>query len=105
MTKNDEGRIVYLTPELKALPATQLNRVETLQRRTGKIIPYLFPHLGGRRAGARRRDFRKAWATACEKAGVAGRIRHDFLRAAGGEKVCAGAPRPGAVEGTRDTCP
>src|SRR2546425_12303144 len=87
MTKNDEGRIVYLTPELKALLATQLNRVETLQRRTGKIIPYLFPHLGGRRAGARRRDFRKAWATACEKAGVAGRTRSDLLRGPGRKTV------------------
>src|SRR5438874_1402078 len=100
MTKNDEGRIVYLTPELKALLATQLNRVETLQRRTGKIIPYLFPHLSGRRAGARRRDFRKAWTTACEKAGVAGRIRHDFRRTAVRNMVNAGVPERVAMKVT-----
>src|SRR5437870_11135744 len=98
MTKNDEGRIVYLTPELKALLATQLNRVETLQRRSGKIIPYLFPHLSGRRAGARRRAFRKAWTTACEKAGVAGRIRHDFRRTAVRNMVDARVPEPVAME-------
>jgi len=100
MTKNDEGRIVYLTPELKALLATQLNRVETLQRRTGKIIPYLFPHLSGRRAGARRRDFRKAWTTACEKAGVAGRILHDFRRTAVRNMVNAGVPERVAMKVT-----
>src|SRR5206468_4872805 len=96
----DEGRIVYLTPELKALLATQLNRVETLQRRTGKIIPYLFPHLSGRRAGARRRDFRKAWTTACEKAGVAGRIRHDFRRTGVRNMVNAGVPERVAMKVT-----
>jgi integrase len=72
MTKNDEGRVVYLTPELKVLLAAQIERVEALQRRTGRIIPYLFPHLRGRRPGQRLRDFRKAWMTACKRAGVAG---------------------------------
>src|SRR5437870_2989112 len=78
-TKNDEGRLVYLTPEIKSLLATQRERVEALQRRTGQIIPYLFPFLTGRqRGGQRRSDFRKAWASACKAAGVAGRLRHDF---------------------------
>jgi integrase len=90
MTKNDDGRVVYLTPELKALLADQLERVETLQRRTERIIPYLFPHLRGKRAGTRRRDFRKAWKTACNRAGVPGRIRHDFRRTAVRNMVNAG---------------
>jgi len=41
MTKNDEGRVVYLTPELKVLRAAQIERVEALQKRMGRIIP---PH-------------------------------------------------------------
>jgi integrase len=90
MTKNDDGRLVYLTPELNALLSAQLERVEALQRRLGKIIPYLFPHLKGRRAGRRRRDFRKAWLTACEKAGVPGMLRHDCRRTAVRNMVNAG---------------
>jgi hypothetical protein len=48
--------------------------VKVLERRLGRIVPYVFPHEGkGRRAGQRRQDFRKAGATACKNAGVPGR--------------------------------
>jgi integrase len=53
-----------------------------MERQSGRIIPYLFPHLTGWFKGQRIKDFRKAWATACRKAGVAGRLRHDFRRTA-----------------------
>jgi integrase len=92
-TKNDEGRVIYLTPDLKAALGRQVERVEALQRRLGRIIPSLFPHGGkGRRAGAARRDFRKGWATACKEAGVAGRLRHDLRRTAVRNMVNAGIP-------------
>jgi hypothetical protein len=38
-TKNDEGRVVYLTPELAGLLTTQLERIRAVERRTGRIIP------------------------------------------------------------------
>jgi integrase len=82
-TKNDEGRVVYLTPELKSALTAHVARVDAQQRRLGRIVPVLFPHIGkGKRAGTPRGDFRKAWATACKAAGVAGRLRHDFRRTA-----------------------
>jgi integrase len=100
-TKNDEGRLVYLTPELKALLTAQRERVEALQRRTGTIIPYLFPFLTGRRRrGRRRRDFRKARASACRDAGVSGRLRHDFRRTAVRNMVNAGVPERVAMKVT-----
>jgi integrase len=107
-TKNDEGRLVYLPPDLKAQIAAQIDRVRALEVKTGRIIPYLFPHLGkGRRQGQRMRDFRKAWATACVKAGyyrevpVPGSdqprqiplmLRHDFRRTAVRNMVNLGTP-------------
>jgi integrase len=100
-TKNDDGRVVYLTPELKALLAAQLVRVEGLQRRLGRIIPYLFPYLTGkRRSGERRRDFRKAWATACRLAGVPGMLRHDLRRTAVRNMVNRGVPERVAMKVT-----
>jgi integrase len=82
MTKNDDARKVYLTPDLKAALGEQLARVDALQRTLGRIIPHLFPHLTGKRAGMPRTAFYKAWRTACRKAGVPGMLTHDFRRTA-----------------------
>ena len=82
-TKNDDGRVVYLTPELKTLLAAQLERVRALEKQLGRIIPSLFPHLGGKkRAGTPRTAFYKVWRAACRKAGVPGMLMHDFRRTA-----------------------
>jgi integrase len=104
MTKNDDGRKVYLTPDLKAALTEQLARVDTLQRRlaqgsgVARIIPYLFPHLTGKRAGTPRRAFYKAWATACKAAGVPGMLTHDFRRTAVRNMERSGVPRSVATK-------
>jgi integrase len=41
-SKNGEPRTVYLTPELHALLAAQVDRVERLSRRLGRVVPALF---------------------------------------------------------------
>ena len=97
-TKNGEGRVVYLTPELRVLLAQQLERVDRLSRQTGQIIPWVFPRLRGRRQGQRRRSFSKAWATACKKAGCPGKIPHDFRRTAVRNMERAGVPRSVAMK-------
>jgi len=109
-TKNDEGRLCYVTPELRGMLAAQVERVRALERKTGRIIAALFPHLQGareRRSGQRgrvvgepMRNFRKAWATACKAAGVAGMLRHDFRRTAVRNMVNAGVPERVAMKVT-----
>jgi integrase len=82
-TKNSEGRIVYLTGELKELLSAQVDRVERLSKKLGRIVPWLFPHFTGRkRAGTQRKGMRKRWQTAVIGAGVPGRIPHDWRRTA-----------------------
>jgi integrase len=46
-TKNDDGRIVYLIPELKSLLMAQVERVRALERQRGQSISFLFPYLRG----------------------------------------------------------
>jgi integrase len=109
MTKNGEGRLVYLTPTLKALLAAHVVRVDELQRElvrdrdgegtsVARIIPHLFPHFTGPHRGEPRRGFRKAWATACRAAGVPGRIPHDFRRTAVRNLERSGVPRSVAMK-------
>jgi integrase len=97
-TKNDDGRVVYLTPELKASIVAQLERVKSLERETGQIIPYVFPHLRGPHRGKRVQDFKKAWKTACVKAGCPGMLRHDFRRTAVRNMVNLGVPERVAMK-------
>jgi integrase len=71
-----------------------LARIQALERPMERVIPWIFPHLEpGRQQGARRREFRKAWATACRQAGVSGQLRHDFRRTAVRNLVNAGVPK------------
>jgi integrase len=92
MTKNDDGRVVYLTPELKALLTAQVERVRGLERQRGSIIPHLFPHLRGRHQGKPVGEFYKSWRTACKEAHIVGRIPHDFRRTAVRNLVNVGVP-------------
>jgi integrase len=96
-TKNGEGRVVRLTPELKVL-LTEVGRVKALEKEMKRIIPALFPHLSGRFTGHPRRDFRRAWATACRRAGCPGMLRPDLRRTAVRNMEQAAVPRSVAMK-------
>jgi integrase len=102
--KTGKGRDFPFTAELRTVLEAQRDRVLQIQRATGQIIPWVFVHTageGGRAApGSRIKNFRGAWAKACQAAGVPGRLVHDFRRTAVRNLERAGVPRSAAMEMT-----
>jgi integrase len=92
-TKNDDGRLFVMTPELRAVLVEQRHATEALQQVTGQIIPLVF-HRQGRPIKA----FRRTWLKACRQAGVPGRIPHDFRRTAVRNLERAGVSRSVAMK-------
>jgi integrase len=94
-TKNNEARTFpfKLLPELEATMKEQRERTESLMRETGTIIPWVF-----HRSGKQIASFRKCWKKACDAAGLAGRIPHDFRRSAVRNLNRAGVPRSTAMK-------
>lgn len=95
-SKNGEGRMFPLTPELRSVLEAQRDRIRDLERTTGQIVPWVFVHPDGTRI----KNFRYAWAKACRAAGVPGRLVHDFRRTAVRNLERAGVPRPAAMKMT-----
>ena len=97
MTKNDEGRIIYLSPELREMLA---NLLEARAQQENKI-PYVFPN---REGAGRIVNMRKSWYRALEKVGLEGKLFHDFRRTAVRNMVRAGVPESVAmrVSGHKD---
>jgi integrase len=93
-TKNDDGRLFVMTPELRAVLLEQRAATEALQQATGQIVPLVFFHRKGKPIKA----FRRVWINACRKAGVPGRIPHDFRRTAVRNLERAGVSRSVAMK-------
>jgi integrase len=89
-SKNGDGRLVYLTPELRAGLADQLARVHALERELGRTIPHVFPALRGPRKGEQRKSMAWMWRQACKRAGLPGKWKHDLRRTAVRDMVNAG---------------
>ena len=93
-TKNLQGREFpfWGLPELAALLEAQRDRARELGRRRGEFVTLVF-HRDGKPLG----DHRKAWAQACERAGLAGLVFHDLRRSAVRNLERAGVPRSTAM--------
>ena len=90
-TKNREGRSFRFTNALETLLKDQLAEHERLKK-AGRIVSLVF-----HRDGKRIRGFRRAWRSACEAAGVPGRLLHDFRRTAVRNLERAGVSRSTAM--------
>lgn len=90
--KNGRGRMFKLTAELASVLQAQEARTRALEQSSGVIVPWLF-HRNGRPI----RDIDRAWKTACRKAGLPGRLAHDFRRSAVRNLERAGVPRSAAM--------
>ncbi len=85
--KNEEPRRfpLDLIPELREVIEAQLAATRELEKKTGRVIEWLF-----HREGNRIVDYRPAWLRACAAAGLAGKLAHDFRRTAATNLINAG---------------
>ena len=90
-TKNDEGRIFYMSPELNEMFSELWDdRAEQEHK-----IPYVFPNSQGI---GRIVDIRKVWKNALKTVGLKGKLLHDFRRTAIRNMVRAGIPESVAMK-------
>ena len=94
-TKNDDGRIFPFTDELRTLLQERWGITRRVRRSDRMLCPWVF-----HRDGHRIKTFYGAWRTACKRAGVPGRILHDFRRTAVRNLVRASIPERVAMQMT-----
>jgi integrase len=106
-TKNMEGRVFYLTAELKKLLTDQRKAANQIQRRKGMIVQHAFFHDGNTKAGEiaflaghaiSPSGFYHAWCRARVKAACPASIPHDFRRTAIRNMVRANVPERVAMK-------
>jgi integrase len=84
-----------MTAELRSLLEEQRKGTDQWQRESGTINPWVFTY-----KGKPFKSYKRSWATACRKAGLAGMIPHDFRRTAVRNLVRAGIPERVAMQMT-----
>jgi integrase len=82
-TKNNEGRMLFLYGELLEV----LREQKVIRDRDWPDCPWVFFN-----KGRPIREYKRAWTTACKKAGLPGKLFHDFRRTAVRDMVRAGIP-------------
>jgi integrase len=86
-TKNDDGRVIYMTDDLHRV-LTAWHRIRTEKAPNWPLVCFRLETGQPVSVG----DFRKAWNTACQEIGLEGRLFHDFRRTACRNLVRAGVP-------------
>ena len=92
-TKNSEGRAFPLIPELRVLLERRQAITRRCERAQGRIIAHVF-----HRYGRPIKSLRRAWVTACRKAGRPGLLPHDLRRSAVRNLERAGISRSVAMK-------
>lgn len=75
LVEEGDAREFPLTSGLREVLAKQIEETGRFELLTGKDVPWLF-HRNGRTI----KNFRKAWAVACQRAGVQGRVPGNLRR-------------------------
>lgn len=106
-TKNMEGRVFYMTPELRELLTAQRQAADRIQRDKGMIVQNVFFHDGTTKVGTiahlaghsiSGHGFYQAWRRARVAAGRPGSIPHDLRRTAVRNMIRAGIPERVAMK-------
>jgi integrase len=94
-SKNKRGRVFPFgaMPELAALLTAQRDATSDVERRTGSIVRAVF-----HRNGKAITSYDVAWRSACQRAGVPGRLIHDCRRSAVRNLERAGVSRSVAMQ-------
>ena len=94
-SKNSEGRMFPLTPELSEILSRLLEQTRQLEKASERVIPWVF-----HRKGKPIRDYYGAWDEACRLARLPDRIAHDLRRTAVRNLERAGVPRSASMKMT-----
>jgi integrase len=94
-SKNTEGRMFPLTPELREVLSRQLDRTREMELLRGIVIPWVF-----HRDGNPIKDYYGGWDKACRLAGFPDRVAHDLRRTAVRNLERAGVSRSAAMRMT-----
>lgn len=90
MTKNNDGRLIYLDSELISI----FEGLWKQRKMSKKLLPYVFLN---RRGDGQIKDFRFAWNTAFKDSGVQRKLFHDLRRTAVRNMVRSGIPEKVAM--------
>ena len=91
-TKNGEGRLFPMSPDLRAVSKRQEARTLTVERTTSTVVPWVF-----HRNGKPIRSLYDVWRPACQEAGIPGPLMHDSRRTAVRNLERDGVPRSTAT--------